>query len=651
MNRTLLFVVVALLYTTCCFSQVDSLKQVLLTAKEDTNKVDLLLELVSYHYNSEPYEALDFANQALELSTLLKDIPRQVRAENEITYINRHTLSDYPEALRHALRSYALAEQVKDPMLMVDILGELSAIYRVLGDSVQEIDALTRCLALSEQSGSSQGIGTYLRFIGAYHENHHQLEKARACYTEALQRMRKAPHTAEVVLALEALAQFHYNSSQPDSSKHYIDMALATLNTFPSLRWEFIANRLYSWIEQDAGNAKSAATHAERAIENSTGARSTDMQFEAHMNYGDVLTRFKDPVRGRNEYLSALSLARSIKNPRLVTEALYALYRAETRLRNHEHAVGYLVEYHAAKDSMERIRGMQQTAILLAGVEHQKEQAADSLSHAHELDLKSAEVRKEKLIRNASFGGLALVALFAAVFLLQRNRIGKEKKRSDELLLNILPSEVAEELKANGEAKAREFEQVTILFTDFKGFTSISEKLSASALVEELNTCFKAFDRIITARGIEKIKTIGDAYMAAGGLPVPGQCSAADVVLAALEMQEFMTGRKAERDALGLPAFEMRVGIHTGPVVAGIVGVKKFAYDIWGDTVNIASRMESSGEVGQVNISEATYALVKDASTSLGTPAFGFTPRGKVSAKGKGELEMFYTSRISAAKD
>jgi ligand-binding sensor domain-containing protein/class 3 adenylate cyclase len=213
-----------------------------------------------------------------------------------------------------------------------------------------------------------------------------------------------------------------------------------------------------------------------------------------------------------------------------------------------------------------------------------------------------------------------------------------EKKKSDDLLLNILPEEVAEELKAKGTAEAKLIDEVTVLFTDFKGFTSISEKLSPKDLVSDIHECFSAFDRIIEKHGIEKIKTIGDAYMAAGGLPVPNTTHAIDVVNAALEIAKFVEEGKAKKISENKPYFEIRIGVHTGPVVAGIVGVKKFAYDIWGDTVNTASRMESSGEAGKVNISETTYDMVKG--------RFNCLHRGKIQAKNKGEMSMYFIERI-----
>lgn len=217
-----------------------------------------------------------------------------------------------------------------------------------------------------------------------------------------------------------------------------------------------------------------------------------------------------------------------------------------------------------------------------------------------------------------------------------RAAIQREKDISEGLLLNILPSSVANELKQKGFADARHYQSATILFSDFKSFTEISEHLNPAELVEEINVCFKAFDEIVTRLGIEKIKTLGDAYMAAGGINDIDTDSVAQTVRAGIEMQDFISQRKKERDKANLPAFEMRIGIHTGPVVAGIVGVKKFQYDLWGDTVNIASRMESNGESGRVNISETTYQHIKE------EEGFRFTPRGPVEAKGKGYIVMYF---------
>lgn len=209
-----------------------------------------------------------------------------------------------------------------------------------------------------------------------------------------------------------------------------------------------------------------------------------------------------------------------------------------------------------------------------------------------------------------------------------------EKKKSDDLLLNILPEEVAEELKTKGYADAKMYDEVTVMFTDFIDFTKVSETLSPAELVSEIHSCFELFDRIISKHNIEKIKTIGDSYMCVGGLPKANATHAIDVVNAALEIEEVIREHNQLRLTENKTPFEIRLGIHSGPVVAGIVGVKKFAYDIWGDTVNTASRMESASEARKINISARTYELVKD--------HFNCTYRGKINAKGKGEIDMYF---------
>lgn len=252
-------------------------------------------------------------------------------------------------------------------------------------------------------------------------------------------------------------------------------------------------------------------------------------------------------------------------------------------------------------------------------------------------------ISQQKTERN-TMGGV-VVFLFILSFVIFRNyrsqkrfniKLDAEKKRSDGLLLNILPAETAEELKQTGSAKSKYFKEVTVMFTDFMDFTQTSEKMTADELVKEINFYFSEFDEIISKHGIEKIKTIGDSYMCAGGLPVGNESHAYDVVAAALELQEFMETQKLLRSRSGRIWFEARIGITSGPVVAGIVGTRKFAYDIWGDTVNAASSMEASGEPGKVNISGYTYNLVRD--------YFLCTYRGKVQTKHKGMMDMYFVN-------
>jgi class 3 adenylate cyclase len=217
---------------------------------------------------------------------------------------------------------------------------------------------------------------------------------------------------------------------------------------------------------------------------------------------------------------------------------------------------------------------------------------------------------------------------------IKNDQIAAEKEKSEELLLNILPESIAEELKESGKTISKRYEDASIMFTDFKGFTTFSEQYSPEDLVIELDNYFTAFDEIMQKYNIEKIKTIGDAYLCVCGVPDKNKNHAITITKAAFELRDYVEQKAQALKAKGKPYLEMRIGIHSGPLVAGVVGSKKFAFDVWGDAVNIAARMEQSGEVNAINISEDVYQLIKD--------DFELEYRGEIEAKNKGKLKMYF---------
>jgi class 3 adenylate cyclase len=301
----------------------------------------------------------------------------------------------------------------------------------------------------------------------------------------------------------------------------------------------------------------------------------------------------------------------------------------------------------AETDSLLQTSQMQQKRLQDA-LQHQEDsvkmQQLQLVTKQTELDAQKAKNNMYILIAGIS---LSLLSIIAVLFLSRQKTlrelgeknviIEEEKRRSDELLLNILPEEVMHELKAHGKAQARNYSLATVLFADIKNFTKISEQLTPDEVIEALDTYFERFDRVIAKYNIEKIKTIGDAYVCAGGIPTKNIDNPQMVVKAALEFMGEVEKLKIERTKAGMQAFEFRFGIHTGQLVAGVVGIRKFAYDIWGDTVNMAARMQQEGEVGKVNISGATYELVKD--------RFLCIHRGKHAAKNKGEIDMYFVEK------
>jgi len=213
-----------------------------------------------------------------------------------------------------------------------------------------------------------------------------------------------------------------------------------------------------------------------------------------------------------------------------------------------------------------------------------------------------------------------------------------EKEKSEALLENVLPKNTADEIILTGKAEKIRYNFVTVLFSDIQGFTRIAEEMNPEVLIDELDRFFFHFDSVVEKYHIEKIKTIGDAYMCAGGIPEKNRTNPVEVVLAALEVQDYMKKLKESNEVSGMKFWDIRIGIHTGSVVAGVIGHKKLSYDIWGDTVNTASRMESSGVGGKINISGTTYEFVRD--------FFICEHRGRMPVKYKGELDMYFVGGI-----
>src|SRR5262245_26563855 len=261
------------------------------------------------------------------------------------------------------------------------------------------------------------------------------------------------------------------------------------------------------------------------------------------------------------------------------------------------------------------------------------------------LDFQPREISFEQgeAVRRLAHQVVTLLELRRSLLQLDRTRqeLQDQREKSERLLHNMVPMAVAQELKNDNKVTARFYDAATILFADFEGFTKLAETMEPKELIGQLDDYFSAFDEIAECHRLEMLKTIGDAYMCVGGVPETNRSHPIDACLAALEMQRLIAGMNRERRKLRLPHWDLRVGLHTGPVIAGVVGRRKFIYDVWGDAVNVAARMDSAGAAGRINVSEAIYHRTKD--------LFDFEPRGSIEAKNKGRLEMFFLLRIKAS--
>ena len=550
----------------------------------------------TYGQNLSPSLAFDSLRAVLEKSQLAGD--KKITATTSQAIANAYLREgNYPDALKYFLNALELFEKLND-------LNGVASCQRTIG------------YIFTEQGNYKEAL-TNLNLSREHYRSLHDNKGWAKCELNIGYLYEKQN------LFDEAVKHYTANLSIAAQSNDSIGMAGAYLQL--GSVWKEMGK-----FEQALEMEKKALPIYEQA------GRRLDVA-SAYGNIANIYIKQSKISEARSYLLRGLEIVRA-KGSLLNLMVFYRdLSSLEESQQDFKLALFYSRQFNLLKDSLLNSEKSQEVSRLKMQYDFDKKDAYEKAMQQVKDEMKDKELQRQKVFRNSLIAGLAVVLIFSLVFFAQRNRIRREKKRSDELLLNILPATVADELQRNGVAHAQHFEQVTVMFADIKGFTSIAEKFTPAELVQVIDQLFGAFDLITARYGIEKIKTIGDCYMCASGLPIPNQTHAFDIVSAALEIQEYMKSFNAEKGTQGYPQFNLRIGIHSGPVVAGVVGSRKFAYDIWGDTVNMASRMEASGEPGEVNISSQTYTLIAG--------QFDCVQRGSMEVKGKGSTQMYFVRK------
>jgi adenylate cyclase len=624
------------------YAEIDSLNAVLRTAPLDSARVNTLIELSSKYYRTVP-------PQAVRIGTEAKDLAEKLNYKKGLAFAYKsigmgyYFAGNYIDALVNWKQAMATFESIGDKNGVANMLNNLGAVNFNEGDDEKAIDYYLQSLRVAEDINDTLRIATALVNIGAVYFNkkaNHEL--ALSYYQRALPLSEQLGDLDAIGTSSVNMGEIYLERNEDDSALYFFNKALEVY------RKSATGNVPYAL--KNIGKVYAKEGNFSRAIKFQKEAYELAKSLDARLEMAQSLLSLANTYEMQGDYTSAIktfnqakSIAADLGASYELKDAYEGLAQNYARKSDYKDAYTYRTLFSDIKDTLYNAEMDKKLQAQTLNFEIEKKQGQIDLLEKDQA-LKELDLRRQKAIRNASaLMGLLLLLLVGGLFNRYRyvrktsKIIADEKERSEKLLLNILPHETAEELKEKGSATPKHYDMVSVLFTDFKGFTKIAEKLTARELVEELNICFMEFDKIIDKYNLEKIKTIGDAYMCAGGIPAANTTNPVDIVRAGLEIREFMEQLKIQKEAQGKDFWELRIGIHTGAVIAGVVGKNKFAYDIWGDAVNTASRMESSGIPGQVNISGTTYSYIKD--------YFECTHRGKVQAKNKGEIDMYIVDR------
>lgn len=559
-----------------------------------TEKLQLLRDL-SFNEVNDVELSLKYAEELITLSSLQEN--NEFLSSGYLRQGNAHRLlGNLEQALSSFYKGAEIALEAEKPATQGAIFIAIADVYSIMGNPVNSKNYYGKSIELFRQIKDSIPLASALTNAGDEYFNSSNYDSALIYFDEAGIIFKKVNYLNGTAYNLGNIGMVYAEQGKHALAEQRINEAIVILEELE----DYYPISVYLTYMADIYT---------KQLDFNTAFGYLERSLHLAQKYG-----LKDQISDTNLKLSELY---EVKGDQV---SAYKHYRAHI----------------AYRDSVKNIEAVQQMADQRTNYEVSQKQI--------EVDLLDQRRKNQRNIAIGTAIALFLIGLMA-IGLLRRNKfirktkqiIEEERDRSDRLLLNILPEETAEELKNNGMVKAKKYDAATILFTDFKGFTNYSEKLSPEALVETVGFYFSKFDAIMEKYGLEKIKTIGDAYMCAGGLNDDEKDHAYRMVLAALEIVAFVEETKNDVTASEL-TFDIRIGINTGPVVAGVVGTTKFAYDIWGDAVNVASRMESMSEPGRINISENTYALIKEEADC--------EYRGEIEVKNRGKLKMYFVKGL-----
>ncbi len=623
----------------CQDKEIDSLEQIISRGKKDTVLVVAMNALsVRLLQNERLTESVAYADQAHAVSSEIK-YPRGQAYALKNRGMAEYYRGNYKAVLNDWTESLQIFETISDTLGIANIANNLGAVFYAQGSHDKALGYYFKSLRISEKLRDPVRITSALVNIGGVYTQMQDFDKALNYYTQVedyLQNLNDPLIQSTYLMGIGEV--YSQKGDSGNAIKHYKEALAINKNT-----QDYAHNLTMIGKEEfKSGNRLEAIEYLDSAY---ATARNSDIsldQVQTLLAMGDVY-RDNDAKMALNAYQQAESLAiRMETNEELrdIYEGMSKVYMAQANFKN---AYEYQSRYIELNNKIfniqkeDKIRGLQFSFDL-----EKKEDQIGLLEKEAEITRLQGKRQQSAIYLS---GLVSMVILLLAIGFFYRYRYAKrsnellsaEKNRSDSLLRNILPEATAQELRQNGRVEAKRFESVTVLFADFKGFTELSAALSPEDLVKSVDYYFSAFDAILDKYDLEKIKTIGDAYMCAGGLPYPSADHAIRMVKAAFDMAEFMKKQAVVNE--DIMHFEIRVGINTGPVVAGVVGVKKFAYDIWGDTVNVAARMESMSRPGSINVSESTYKLIRD--------YFDCEKRGEIFVKNKGMMNMYFVNGIA----